>query len=637
MNQWTKTGIFLGVALLVVLIAVFTRPSFRGTEDDGGPQVGKPLFPEFTDPVKVKSLEIVYVNTDKATSGGSDVSRFKVARVEGQWVITSHKNYPADAENQIRDAATALIGVESIQIASDSDLDHEMYGVLQPDPEKASAGEEGVGKLITMKEAKGKELAALIVGKEVAGDEKRRFVRRPTQSRVYTAEINLDAFSTDFENWIEQDLLELNTQDVNQVVIRDYSVVPQGVNRRGQLVADFQRRFDLSLVYDDNEWKLERLLENRNNKMVPTELLDDEELNTSKLSAMKFALDDLKIVDVERKPKGLGPNLKASEEFLKDAAARQALTGRGFFVGPALEGEGLDLISSDGEVIIKTKDAVEYVLRFGEVAGMTGEGDDSQLNRYLFVTARLDDAALQSPDLEPLPQRPADKPADDATGQPEPPEAKPPAKVKEGDDADPDADPDPPAKTGTEGPQGEPGTEGESGATADPTDAVPTVEDAAESTEKPAAEETTDDADATEKEGGEAAPKDDADAAQTPDEGADPDTATPSETAEPDAADGDDESAADRIIDLDAEIARINRENQRKLDEHEEKKKKANKKLRELNARFGDWYFVISDDVYKKIHLSKSNVIKEKDSAKKEGSGVDAFRELQGGIEGGNG
>jgi hypothetical protein len=368
---------------------------------------------------------------------------------------------------------------------------------------------------------------------------------------------------------------------------------------------------------------------------------------------MKFALDDLKIVDVERKPKGLGPDLKASEEFLQDAAARQALTSRGFYVGPALEGEGLDLISSDGEVIIGTKDAVEYVLRFGEVAGMTGEGDDSQLNRYLFVTARLDDDALQYPELEPLPERPTDKPTDDETGESEPPEEKAPATT---DDDDADApDEDAPAKTGPEGPQGEPGAEGGAGDAADAAGAEPSGEDAADSaettadsaettddsaeatddsadttdagTETTAVEETTGDADATEAAAGEAA--------ETPAEDATSDAAAPGETAGPDAAGGDDESSADEIIDLDAEIERINKENQRKIDEHKEKVKKAEKKLRELNARFGDWYFVISDDVYKKIHLSKANVIKEKESAKTEGTGVDAFRGLEeGGIEG---
>jgi hypothetical protein len=69
------------------------------------------------------------------------------------------------------------------------------------------------------------------------------------------------------------------------------------------------------------------------------------------------------------------------------------------------------------------------------------------------------------------------------------------------------------------------------------------------------------------------------------------------------------------------------------MDEYEEKKKKAEKKVRELNARFADWYFVISDDVYKKIHLSRSDVIKEKEGASKEGSGVDALRDLEGGID----
>ena len=38
-------------------------------------------------------------------------------------------------------------------------------------------------------------------------------------------------------------------------------------------------------------------------------------------------------------------------------------------------------------------------------------------------------------------------------------------------------------------------------------------------------------------------------------------------------------------------------------------------KVAELNERFGDWYFVISNDVYKKIHLGRDQVIKKKDAA----------------------
>jgi hypothetical protein len=32
----------------------------------------------------------------------------------------------------------------------------------------------------------------------------------------------------------------------------------------------------------------------------------------------------------------------------------------------------------------------------------------------------------------------------------------------------------------------------------------------------------------------------------------------------------------------------------------------------ELNQRFGDWYYVIANDVYKKIHLGLDDVISKK-------------------------
>jgi hypothetical protein len=49
----------------------------------------------------------------------------------------------------------------------------------------------------------------------------------------------------------------------------------------------------------------------------------------------------------------------------------------------------------------------------------------------------------------------------------------------------------------------------------------------------------------------------------------------------------------------------------------------------ELNARFADWYYVISEDVYKKIHLGRNDIVKEASTASQEGFGVDAFRKLE--------
>jgi hypothetical protein len=80
---------------------------------------------------------------------------------------------------------------------------------------------------------------------------------------------------------------------------------------------------------------------------------------------------------------------------------------------------------------------------------------------------------------------------------------------------------------------------------------------------------------------------------------------------------------------LDKEIKRIEKENQRKLDEWQDKRGKAEEKVRELNARFADWYYVVAEDEYKKIRLGRGDLIKEGAAAADEGFGVDAFRKLQ--------
>ena len=55
--------------------------------------------------------------------------------------------------------------------------------------------------------------------------------------------------------------------------------------------------------------------------------------------------------------------------------------------------------------------------------------------------------------------------------------------------------------------------------------------------------------------------------------------------------------------------ASIAKENQRKLDERKEKVDQARKKVQELNARFADWYYVVSDSVYRKLTLSREQLI----------------------------
>jgi len=52
------------------------------------------------------------------------------------------------------------------------------------------------------------------------------------------------------------------------------------------------------------------------------------------------------------------------------------------------------------------------------------------------------------------------------------------------------------------------------------------------------------------------------------------------------------------------ERRRVEAENRRKQEQYDEQVKGAEKKVRDLNNRFADWYYVVSDKEYDKIHLA---------------------------------
>ena len=65
----------------------------------------------------------------------------------------------------------------------------------------------------------------------------------------------------------------------------------------------------------------------------------------------------------------------------------------------------------------------------------------------------------------------------------------------------------------------------------------------------------------------------------------------------------------------------IVKENERRQKEYDDKVKAGQQRVKELNDRFADWYFIISDDVYKKIHLGRGDVVKQKEK-KEEADGA---------------
>jgi len=526
MNENKKTLIFLAAAIIAVGIAITTSPTKR--DPSAKPNLmGQALFESFN-PRAVTGIEIVEVDEEDVQSRSIEVTQS-----DKGWFIRrpGKTDYPANADNQLEDVASMLFDLRIIDQAAEGAGEHAKLRVL--DPAKADPTQSGIGRLIHLKNNSGSNLASLIIGEEVDGLPNTFFVRKPEQNAVFRVEVpNARDVSSKFVDWVEQDFLDLDKWKIKQVTLDNYDVnLAKGqINRASK---------PLVLNFADSKWSL-----------TGSQLNDNEELDKDILDAMKDALDDLEIIDVERKPDILVKNLKQGREFfnnLRDAknqAVVQSLQQKGFYTIAAKDATGQTVpkvVSNKGEVLVGMESGVEYVLRFGDIyRGPEEEENSTGDSRYIYAFARVNESLLPPPALEPLP-----------------------------------------ADEGAQGPQGEKGPVGNPGPppnftppTAPPNITPPPPPSSTKDVEKkrvPPAEESK--------------------------------NAKPKKAAK----------KIKENAEKDAEIARIKASNASKQRKYDEKLAKARQRAKELNQNLAGWYYVISNDVYEKIRLDRNAFVKSKD------------------------
>ncbi|MFG0267577.1 MAG: DUF4340 domain-containing protein, partial [Rhodopirellula sp. JB055] len=307
MNEGKKTGAFWAAAAVMLAVGLFVAwPASTQTESPYTP--GKPLFEKFKDPLTASNLKIITFDEEQGQLGTFEVRRDAET---GEWTIPSRKGYPADAVEQMRDAANALVGLNILDVQTENQGDHAALGVVEPKLEDLQVGDTGVGRLVTFKDESQQTLASLIIGNPVKNEDGKIYVRKPGQDPVYVVKMDDSVLSTKFQDWIEEDLLQMSSIDIKEAVVKDYSA-----SLSGRSVA-LERNYTAKFVMDGADWALNELLEyNSKNAMADPKVVQmpaDKELNTSKLNEIKDALDDLKIVDVVRKPEGMRANLRADK------------------------------------------------------------------------------------------------------------------------------------------------------------------------------------------------------------------------------------------------------------------------------------------------------------------------------------
>lgn len=546
MNETTKTLTFFGVAVACCVIAINTAPETRDPNTHES-RMGQALFEPF-DPSAATGIEIVEIDEVEG-----DAKSIEVVKTEKGWFIRrpGRPDYPANADNQVKDVSTILFDLRILDTASQAAGEHAKFGVL--DPTKAQPGDDGAGKMIALKNSSGSNLAQLIIGSAAEGLNNVRYVRKPEESTVFTAELqNVNDVSTKFVDWVEKDFLDLDKWNVKQVTLDNYEVNLA----QGQLKRDTP---PFVLDYDNSEWKLSG-----------SSLSDKEELIKDKLDSMKDALDDLKIIDVERKPEILVNNLKQGNEFfsnlqdIKNQAVVQSLQQKGFYTVAVSNPAGQKVpkvVSNKGEILVGMKDGVEYVLRFGETyRGPEDDENSTGDSRFIYAFARVNPRLLDPPSLEPVPA-PLSAPVQKA----------------------PAADGNQSVSGDSNSTQGEKGDDGKKGDESAPPAIAPPgpPPNFIPPTAPPGAPPPLPQATASSSvEGNGTNPADD---------------------------------FAKKKADRDAEIARIQASNATKQREFQDKMNKAQKRVNELNENLAGWYYVISNEVYEKIRLERKDFVKIKE------------------------
>ena len=373
-----------------------------------------------------------------------------------------------------------------------------------------------------------------------------------------------------------------------------------------------------------------------------------EELKTEEINTMVTTLSDLRLVGVRPKPAFKGQpvlNADLKIQLPKELAAnpqirnevvefvQSNLREKGFFLGKGEAGER-QIVSREGELTSSTKDGIVYRLTFGSVFTGTDEeietgskeepkegeaskkkvgkdkADAQKKSRYLFVRAEFDEKLFGEPPTEPVKPEPppgVEAPADlksdgdakkDEAKKSERPESDTKSEEKKADEKKPEDKEKPTTEDKSDKPEGAKGDD--KVAASEEAKAESDVKKDEDKKDAPA--ETKEDKPKTDDKGEKKAADDKPAETKTAEE------KKPEEKKDEPKPDLKAEYF-DALKRYDAEKGRYNTE----VKLRESKIETGTQKVKELNDRFADWYYVISNDSFDKLRLNRASLIKVKE------------------------
>ncbi len=189
------------IAAVLIIVAVFTAEQ----QEPGAPPTGQPVFPE------LKTVINDVTELSVATQSGT----ITLHRQEGAWRVKEKHDYPADL-GAVRETLIGLAELKTLEPKTRKTELYEKLGLQDVD----AKGSLSTG--VTLKDAKGKTLAAAIFGRDRPAQRKSGykeiFIRKTGEPQTWLAEGRL-MVEKDPGRWLDKELVQIETKRVRRLTV----------------------------------------------------------------------------------------------------------------------------------------------------------------------------------------------------------------------------------------------------------------------------------------------------------------------------------------------------------------------------------------------------------------------------------
>lgn len=397
------TAVYLLLAIIAVTASVYVSRSDQNATENK--KIGENLFEQYA-PEEITTIELIQVDQETKSPERLTLQKGR----SNVWSIKEKFDYHAGNTSMITAIADSLLDRKIYATPSDEQSDWEEYGVVDPASEQ-SQSPDGYGTRLELKNYQDNTVASLIIGKQVQDNASQRFVRIPGQPLIYMIDYDTRLLSTEFAQWVDPNLMDLYFpgmravgNELTSIEIHNYRIsMPESdqgeANNTTAATPQKQPIYNAIFELANTRWQLVSAeIIGKEGKLAP--LSDDQKAKFSPalLNELGRYIVLLPFDDVQQIGKSVAELLATVPIGPAEATKLKELKRLGFYFD-ASEENGQSIESSNGHLLVRTKQGIQYRILLGNLKSNTDI--QSGIQHWMLVRAEIDQsqfAAIAEPE-----------------------------------------------------------------------------------------------------------------------------------------------------------------------------------------------------------------------------------------------